>query len=269
MTATTRTQRILDAATEHGWLVEPEGEDKWLVHPPSEPIGYIVCNHGSKGCRIVSQRTNRPVTQKDVLSFLTDAQFPDGVDLSNIATTEGVLVFNGEDITRLIERLTGQDKPQIEVPEEEKASMSEYCHGSMLASQTMAALVDECVAAGRKATADAPDAEISSRSGANAWLTLAMQTFDPFVLARIFHDQPEPSDQQQRGAVRVVSSCKRSFELCGRSIYAQDPEGKGVVPVKEFLDSMEEFARTLRETADECFGEHIVISDADLEGLLA
>ena len=291
MTATPRTQRILDTATKYGWEVEDRGCDVWAVHPPNtdalHPDGFSVYNSGKSGARVVSQATWKPVAQRDVLNRIAcsaevhDDPTPEDVgkrleDLLG-GETKVFEVTDTSDLTAIIGQIKSFVENRIdEMPEEDKDGLKDYAEGALLASAVCAELVDECAKAGERALeqakAETPGlpAAITSRGGAQAWLSLSNATHDPAVHRRVFRDFPEaPNDRQMHGAAKVFESCKRVWEAIADSIYMLDPTGNEAVPVSEFLHDMHEHAQNIRDTADESFGKWMAASDADFEGLLA
>lgn len=288
MTATPRVQHILDVATKHGWEVEDRDNNTWSVHPPNtdalHPDGFTVYNSGAKGARVVSQNDWKPVSQKNALNSIASHPQPLPDDLSldgllkGIIDNPNVLVVEGAvDLSGIIEKIRQRADALIEaLPESEREHIGEFAGGAMLASSTLAELVDRCAADGERALAEAkaqfPDEEavITSRSGAQAWLSLASLTHDPYIIRRVFKDREvQPTEAEFRGAASMFSSCKKTWEMLADSIYLLDTAGEEAVPVSQFFADMHKHAQSLREHADQTYGQYVTVSDAELEGLLS
>lgn len=306
MTATSRVQRILDAAAKYGWDVEDRNNNTWVVHPPNtdllHPDGFVVYNSGANGARVVSQSDWKPVSQRQALFLIAnrnhtaptveevieavgevvEEEDAEAVDIAELlrkiaeGNPNAIVVEGAGSLADLVGHIRSAIEERLDsMPEEERENMSEFAEGAMLASSTLADMVEQLAADGEKALA-AAQAEhpgeagvITSRSGAQAWLSLAMMTHDPYVIRRVFKDfDEEPSQAQFFGAARAFESVKRVWETLADSIYLLDTKGEDAVPIEDFFRDMRKHAQGIRETADEAFGKYVTVSDADLEGLL-
>ena len=301
MTATPnrRVQKLLDAATEHGWTVEhPTPElSTWLVYPRHvvSDGGFVVHGQPNDGARVVRADSYKAVTQREALTLMAAHRVePDAKDdeAAKREATQRAFEKAIDDAIRLVRKaqsggntlddigldvrvVPGADPNEIAVETEfsipfdlPQKDQSDFAQGALLAATKVANLLERSV---DDSTGAVPEEMlehgiVTPPHAAHAYLFLANQVRDPKTLRLIFEDTPEPGEAARRGAEMVCKSLVSVWTAFADGLFKIDPN-QGA-PIRDFMSTIHEHAEFIRTSADEAFGPFITASDADFESLL-
>jgi hypothetical protein len=287
-----RVQKLLDAATQHGWTTEHPSPElaTWLVYPRqlASDGGFVVHDLPNGGARVLRADSYKPVTQREALAaFEANPQTKPEPEPVDVPTFEEIvdqainLVRQSrrvgvEDIGHTVHILPSDDSGDVVVMSEfaipeglDAREKSDFCEGALLAATTVARLLEESLDASMGLVPDEvkDNAVVSPASAAHAYLFLAAQLRDPKTVRLAFKDQPEPNRARLTGAQMICKGLTAVWTAFADGLFALDGEGVGA-PLAEFMSSLHEHAEFIRSSADESFGPFITASDDDFESLL-